>query len=262
MADEPATPTEIEEAIVADPSLPEETPIEESPAEPIEEAPPEPAQEEDKPEVPEEQPPSRREQLRIQQLLQRYGTPPERTQPAPLQRKDALDYQTALDADPEVIRQLEADRQREGQAQYDAGANSTRAEIQTSEWRTILHFDAPRTEEKYGWLNPNDKANFEPAIADAINAEYKHLVGYDEKTGLVDRPGIRYSDFVEAKVELSTRLAKAMTADTVKNVAKQAAQTSLRPDGSSAKRLNLNQAPEDMTLDELYAKIGQTPPKK
>ena len=63
-------------------------------------------------------------------------------------------------------------------------------------------------------------------------------------------------------MELSTRLAKSMTADTAKNIAKQAAQTGVRPDGSSAKRLNLNKAPQQMTTEELYAVLGQKPPAK
>jgi hypothetical protein len=268
MANEPTTNDKVEEEVVlADPAQTPadepagvQPPADESEETPAEAATPEEPNEEEA--IPEEKPPSHREQMRIQQLLQKYGDPRQPQQaPSQAQRNDALDYQTALDADPEVIRQLEADRQREGQAQYQAGAESTRAEIRTSEWRTLLNFDAPQTETKYPWLNPKDKENFEPALADAVNEEYKRLVGYDERTGLVDRPDIRYPDFVEARVELSTRLAKAMNAKTVENVAKQSAQTGLRPDGSSAKRLNLNQAPEDMSIDELYAKIGQKPPK-
>lgn len=262
MAQDDTKPTEVEEEVVED-QTPEVVLAEPSKETEAEETPPEEPKEEsaeNPEEAPaEEKPPSRREQLRVTQLLKRY---PELKQAPSQPNPETLDYNQALEADPEVIQQLEADRQRAGQAQYQAGVDSTRAEIRTSEWRTLLNFDAPQTEAKYGWLNPKDSENFDPAMADAVNEEYKSVVGYDEQTGLVSRPDIRYSDFVEARVELSTRLAKAMTENTTKNVARQSAQTGLRPDGSSAKRLNLNQAPEDMSIEELYAKIGQAPPKK
>lgn len=259
--EEPASPEPAEEAPKEEESTAVEQDTQETPEEseaPAEEQPEEDkAQEEVTNEEPEEKPPSRREQLRIQQLLKKYGPPPEQPQVAPSQQ-EAINYQESLDADPEVIKQLEADRQAYAEAQYRAGADSTRAEIRTSEWRTTLNFDAPQTEAKYPWLNPKDTANFDPAMADAVNEEYKSLVGYNEQTGLVERPDIRYSDFVEARVELSTRLAKAMTADTTKNIAKQAATTGLRPDGSSAKRMNLNKPAHQMTDEELEAKLAQS----
>jgi len=89
-----------------------ETPpiVEDEPEEPVATA----------PVVEEERPPSRRESLRIQQLIDRMKqTAPEPKAQAP--RNDALDYATALDADPEVIRQLEADRTAASDASYNAG---------------------------------------------------------------------------------------------------------------------------------------------
>lgn len=268
MQEDEITNTNVEE-VVADESQPiaEEAVSEQNDAvEEVaeQEAPEEVAQEvqDEAPEKPSADQPSRRETLRIQQLLKKYGPPPERPEPSQFKRDDALDYGTALDADPEIIQRLEADRNAEGQARYQQGQNDVRAELRTSEWRTLLNFDAPSTEAKYGWLNPKDSENFDPALADAVNEEYKAVVGYDEKTGLVSRPEIRYSDFIEARVELSTRLAKSMTANTAKNIAKQAATTGIRPDGSSARRLDLSKAPEDMTTEELYAAMGQKPPTK
>jgi len=234
---EPESPTE--EPVV-------EEPVEEPTEEPIEELPVEEP-------VVEEQPVSRREQLRIQQLLTKYPDLKERVQTPPKN-----EFIENLDADPEVIRQLTEDRN----AQFIAGAETIRAEMKTSEWNTMLNIDTPQVLSTHKWLNPKDTENFQPAIADAVNAEYLSLVGYDQETGMVSNPGIRYSDFIEARVELSTRLAKAMTAESTKNIVKQTASTGLRPDGSSAKRLNLNQAPQNMTDEELYAAIGQKAPKK
>jgi hypothetical protein len=62
-------------------------------------------------------------------------------------------------------------------------------------------------------------------------------------------------------MELVEEIAGQKNAQSVKNIVKQAAATGLRPDGSSAKRLNLNQSEKTMTLEELYAAIGQKPPK-
>jgi hypothetical protein len=64
-------------------------------------------------------------------------------------------------------------------------------------------------------------------------------------------------------MELGEKIGSRRSQATAKNVAKQATQTGLRPDGSQAKKLNLNKAPEDMTLEELYAVTGSVkPPKK
>lgn len=202
---------------------------------------------------------SRRQELAINKILNR--TPPPQPEYRPPVETPTLDYGSVLDAEPDVISQFEQDRTNVRESSFNAGLNQARAEIQTSEWRTMLNIDAPKTEEKYPWLNPKDTLNFEPAIADAVNTEYQTLIGYNPETGLISN-NVRYTDFVEARVELSKRLAEAMTEKTAENIAKQAATTAIRPDGSSTKRLNLNRAPEQMTDEELYASLGQTPPKK
>lgn len=224
---------------------PEEAP---EPTEEVEAAP----QEEDKEEVP--APPSRREQLRIQSLLKKYGPPEQRN--SQFKRTDALDYQTALDADPEVIQQLEADRHREGQAQYNEGLR--RAEF--LDWKTSLKIDAPTIEKTYPVLDAKSP-EFHPAVADAVNNWYLSMSGYDPQTNTVANSNVSYAEFVEGFMELVQETAGQKNAQTVKNVAKQAATTGIRPDGSSAKRLNLNQSEKTMSIDELYAAIGQKPPK-
>jgi hypothetical protein len=195
-------------------------------------------------------PPSRRETLRIQNLLKKYGPPPERPQTAPSQQ--GLNYQEALDADPEVIQRLEADRQATGQSQYNEGLK--RAEYLN--WNTTLKIDAPNVERKYPVLDPNSP-EFHPAAADAINQWYLNMSGFDTETQTVNNPNIGYADFVEGFMELVQETAGQKNAQTVKNVAKQAASTGLRPDGSSAKRMDLTKDPSKMTMEELYASIGQ-----
>ncbi len=250
MQDEPTKDEEVvEEAVADEPQLaqpskgtvePEE--VEEEVAE--EETPAEPEQEE----APAEAPPSNRLLTRAQKLLEKYGPPQQR--PASQPREQVLDYSQALDADPAVIEQLEADRQRVGQSQYNEGLR--RAEF--IEFKTNVRLDLPLIQEKMSKLDPRD--------AETLDREYLYTVGFDPQTQTVRNPNLGYAEFIEARIEMAERMGSSMSVETAKNVAKQAAATGLRPDGSSAKRLNLNQAPENMSIEELYAKIGQTPPKK
>lgn len=218
------------------------------------------AQEETAEEETEEKPPSRRETLRIQQLLGKYGPPPERPQPS--QSSSQLDYQQ-LEADPELIKQLEDDRKATGQAQYNAGLEQAKS----IQFHTRLEIDAPRVEAKYNFLDTSDKEHFDPVRANAMNTLYLQATGYDAgdpERGVpesVQNPNIRYKDFVEAQMEFAEALLADKQVQTSKNIVKQTAQTGLRPDGSSAKRLNLNQSEKTMNLEELYAAIGQKPPK-
>jgi hypothetical protein len=214
-------------------------------------------------EAPTEKPISRRESLRVQQLLQKYGQPQERPKAPSQVSPNALDYGTALDADPEIVKQLETDRQTVSDAAYLEGLRQS----EVKEWKRDLKFEAPVVEEKFPFLNPRDTANFKPAAADAMNQKYLRFIGYnpgDPQKGVpetIQYPDLSYREFVESEMEFVEELATQKVADTTKNIAKQAATTGLRPDGSSAKRLNLNQSEKDMSLEELYAAIGQTPPK-
>lgn len=257
------TNTEVVEEVVA--NEPQNAPEETAPEVPAE-VPETPEEQEEVPEVPEpgqkpeEGQPSRRETLRIQKLLKQYGPPQERVQ-AP--KQEVLDYAQALDADPEVIQRLEADRQSAGQQQYNAGLEQAKS----IQFHTRLEIDAPKVESKYDFLNPQGE-KFHPALADGINSLYLRFAGYQEgdaQRGIPDsvqNPDIRYADTVEMIMELADEIASTKNAQTVKNVAKQAASTGLRPDGSSAKSLNLNKAPSEMTTEELYAALGQRPPKQ
>lgn len=239
----PETPEETTET----PETPEEEPTQETPTE--EETP------EETPETPEgqERQPSRRESLRIQQLLQKMKESKEDTAP---KVPDALDYRQALDADPEVISKLEEDRTKFGQTIRD----QTLEQVKSIQFHTRLEIDAPRVESKYPALDKSSN-DFQPEIADALNTSYLSLVGYDPETDTVKNPNIRYADYIEAQMELAEAIAGQRTQKTAQNIAKQAATTGLRPDGSKAKGLNLNQSPDQMTDEELAAAIAATLPK-
>ena len=234
---EETQPTETEEVE----EIEEES--EQSPDEPTE------AEPEDEPEreVVEEKP-SRRESLRIQQVLEKVkrGDYAPQQQPQP----QGMDYADALDADPEVVQQLEADRQAYAQQSYQQGAQLAQSNL----FHTRLEIDAPKVEAKYPQLDKNSP-DFDPAVADAVNNWYLSTTGYDPQTNTVQSADVRYADFVEGIMELAERAAGEKVARSSKNIAKQAASTGLRPDGSSAKSLDLSKAPGDMTNEELDAII-------
>lgn len=197
--------------------------------------------------------PSRRENLRIQQLIEKMRTQPQ-AQPAP-QRNDGLDYRTALDADDEVINKLETDRQSYGQNQYSEGIR----QAESIQFHTRLEIDAPRVASKFKQLD-KDSSEFNPAVANAINEWYLATAGYNPQTNQVSNANVRYADFVEGIMEMADEIAGQKVQSTTKNIAKQAATTGIRPDGSKAKRLNLNQAPQDMTDEELALAIKRMMP--
>jgi len=259
--EEPIVATELQEA----PEEPEvkEEPKEEAPqAEPEKletEQPEEEKPEEEKPEEPEaaegeEQTPpvSKRKAERLEKLESLVSRLKGEEKPVATPKIEGLDYGTALDADPEVVKQLEEDRQKVAELTFNQGLEQAK----TIQFHTRLEIDAPKIESKYPIFN-KESEDFNPAAANAINSWYLASVGYDAKTDTVANPGIRYADFVEGIMELSDSMAGAKVEKTQTNIAKQAAMTGTRPDGSSAKRLNLNKAPADMSDEELKAVLAQ-----
>jgi hypothetical protein len=230
----------VEEPDQEEPDAPEQV-DEDEPAEGEESEEPEPARQ-----------PSRRESLRIQKLvskLRERGQEPAAEDKKPA--KTGLDYRTALDADDETIDQLEQDRASYGRGQYDEGLKRAEA----IQFRTLLEIDSPRVATKYPELD-KDSDKFHPAVAGSINDFYLGMVGYDGKTGMVQNGSVRYADFVESIMELADEIGVQKTTTSTKNIARQAATTGIRPDGSSAKRLNLNKDPSQMTDEELDAALS------
>lgn len=251
---DPTDPPEEKEVVqdAAEEEAVHEEPSEEETPEEVEE--PEGAEEEETPEpAEEERPPSRRESLRIQKLISKMKQQPQAQQ----YQAQGMDYRQAINADDEVYNQLEADRQQVA----NIGFNEGLSRAQSIQWRTSLELDNPKIEAKYPQLN-KESDQFNPAAADAINSWYLSSVGYDPQTQTVANPGVRYAEFVEGIMELADEMAGARVERTSRNIAQQAASTGLRPDGSTARRMNLNKAPEDMTDEELNAVISQALPKK
>lgn len=249
---------EPEEAEVEEPTEPDAE--EESADEPeaTEEGEPEEpeAEEPETPEAP--KPPSRREQLRIQQLVAKFGNKRPEASPQSIDPSKSLNYAEELDADPEIIKRLEADRQRTADTSYERAETMAR----TMQWETMLNIDAPQVESKYEMLNPKDEEHFHPVLADSLSKWYLNQTGFDPETRTVANPGIRWSEFVDGVFELADEIASSKVATATKNIKSQAAKTGLRPGGTTSKKLNLNRAPEAMTDEELDAMIGMAIPNR
>lgn len=255
----------------ADPTKPNEEPEPENPTPPEEEEASEPEQEEEDPQAApeegEEDPkgPSRREQLRINQLLSKYPNLREQTEEKPkAEQPKSLDLEKELEADPEVIQKLQQDRQAIEAQAYARG----RQEANSLLFHTRLEIDAPRVEAKFPVLDKSSP-KFNPQLATALNTMFLDAVGFkagDPQKGIPDtvqRPNIRYADYMESLFELSHEMGQLEVAESKKNITRQAARTGLRPDGSKAKKLDLTKPPEQMTDEELDAIIAQAiPPAK
>jgi hypothetical protein len=105
----------------------------------------------------------------------------------------------------------------------------------------------------------------DPADAQALDREYLMISGFDPKSQRVARPDISYADFIEGRIEQAERLAANMHINSQKNIAKQAANTGVRPDGGSRPALKIqnagdiaNMSAEDFekNRDAIYKQLG------
>jgi hypothetical protein len=144
-----------------------------------------------------------------------------------------LDYKETIDADEQVISQLSQDRE-----QYATSLQEQTNERLTTElWKRDIKSDLALVKEKLDRLDPSD--------ARAIDREYLLYSGYDQEAGRVANPTISYAEFVEAQIERAEKIAANLNVRTQQNVAKQAAQTGLRPTGGASKATKIS-SPEDI----------------
>lgn len=179
---------------------------------------------------------SPRQQKRVEQLKQsKLDSILERVtqKPKAHQGYKPLDYKEAIDADEQVIDQLAKDRE-----QYATDLQQQTNERLTTElWKRDIKTDLALVKDKLDKLDP--------ASARAIDKEYLLYSGYDPESGRVANPTIGYAEFVEAQIERAEMIAANLNVRTQQNVAKQVAQTGIRPNGTASKAKTIS-SPEDI----------------
>lgn len=149
-----------------------------------------------------------------------------------------LDYKETIEADEQVINQLSKDRE-----QYATSLQEQTNERLTTElWKRDIKTDLALVKDKLDKLDPSD--------ARAIDREYLLYSGYDQERGRVANPTISYAEFVEAQIERAERLASNLNIRTQQNVAKQAAQTGLRPTGGASKATKISSADDIANISD------------
>jgi hypothetical protein len=216
----------------------EETPEEEPKEEP-------PAEEEGEEQAPPQM--SKRKAERLSKLENLVSKLKGDEAPVPVPKPQGLDYKEVLNADEDTIAQFEADRLATAEASFNQGREQSRS----IQFHTRLELDAPKVEAKYPIFD-KESSDFKPETADAINRWYLTSVGYNAEKDTVSNTNVRYADFVDGIMELADSMAGSKVETTKKNIASQAANTALRPDGSTTK-MNLNKLPQDMSDEELKA---------
>jgi len=194
---------------------------------------------------------SHREQMRVKDLLGKYGKPEDPGKP---EVKDALDYDKELATDEETLKKLKDDREKVAATSFNEGLEQAKS----MQFMTRLEIDAPRVEAKYPQLDP-ESPDFKEAAATDVNLLYLQLSGFDPQTQRVQNPNIRYSSFVDTVFALVNDLASQKAREITTTVKKQVAKTGLRPGGSS-KKLDLSKSPEQMSDEELDAYLAQVLP--
>lgn len=258
-AEEPKDPPENEDE---DPKEDPKDPPEDDPKDDPKEDPKDPPEDEEEPAEDPKDPPAKkptRKELRIQDLIHKFKAKeaPVATTPSDPTYK-GMDYAAELNADPELIKKLEDDRQKYLEANMPAPQQRNEASdlAKFNLFQTRLEIDGPKVASKFPQFD-KESDQFNKQAANAVNQMFLSTVGYDPESDTVQNTDLRYAEYVEGLMELAEELAAVKVATTQKNIKKQAAQTSLRPDGSQAKKLNLNQSPENMSDEELDAVINQ-----
>lgn len=227
-----------------------------------------PEDKEEKP-VEEEKPISKRQQYRIDQLIEKLkqnGVDPEEQVPSKKEptKPEGLKYEEELDADEETIKSLNDDREKYGQSMYEQGLKEAEALKQWQnafEFKQMLIAEEPRVLAKYSFMD-KDSEDYDEAAARAMVSKYFNFTGFDANTKTAANP-VSYLEYVDSEMELAQALAERMSRETRENVTKQAAQTGIRPNGSApTRKLDLTKAPGDMSDEELDAFLAQVIPKK
>lgn len=117
-----------------------------------------------------------------------------------------------------------------GQQMFNQGLSQAQMMQNANTFATRIEIDMPKVAQKYDILDQNSDS-FDPGITALLNEEYLRIVGYDPNSGMVQRPDIRYDEYIDTQMEKAERLNSIRRVDSQKNLARQASQTGVRPSG-------------------------------
>lgn len=182
---------------------------------------------------PEEEPerePSRRESKRIQQLIAKMQAS-EQSQSQNFNQPNQNSHNIIDEGEYDIdeINRMASDYANQ---RYQEGLSQAQQLNNANIFSTRLEIDAPQVMSKHPFLDPNSN-DFNKDVADLVNRMYLFTVGYDSRTGSATNMNLRYSEFVDGYVETADILATSKTAGSSKNIAKQVANTGVRPSGVS-----------------------------
>jgi hypothetical protein len=180
-----------------------------------------------------ERPPSRRETKRIQQLIAKMqnqsnnsNLPSPNTNNDPsIARKQRIIDEGEYDLD--EINQMAGNYANE---MYQKGLSQAQQLQNANMFSTRLEIDTPQVMSKHTFLDPSAN-DFNPSVADMVNRMYLNLVGFNPNTGTVSNPNIRYGEFVDGYMDTVDMLSSQNRAESSKNIAKQVANSGVRPNG-------------------------------
>lgn len=149
-------------------------------------------------------------------------------QPQSDQQTKGINYREVMDAPDEVYQQLEQDRE----TVRSQARNEVLDEVRRVQFETNLKLDLPLVQDKLNKLDP--------AAAQALDRAYLQFVGFNPNTGVPAHMDVGYADFIDAQLELAESIASTKVINSQRNIAKQAAQTGVRPDGGGRQGLQIN----------------------
>lgn len=200
--------------------------------------------------VEEPQPVSHRENKRISELTRKLQEANQR--PNQVNQPQSNQIIGEGDYDMDQVNDL---AQQYGEQRYAEGIKQA---SDNTMFMTRLEIDAPKVESKYEQLNPNSD-KFDPGIADYTTQLFYKTVGMKAKadgTFTVENTNIRYSEFIDGMMDAVDALASSRQADSKVNLAKQAAQTGVRPNAVT-KNVYQGDDPKKMTIEQLRTKVNQ-----
>ncbi len=151
-------------------------------------------------------------------------------QPQQTGQHERLDYREAIEAPEEVYQTLERERETIKKESFNEGLEAVKA----IEFKNNIRFDLPLVKDRLDKLDPIDAAT--------LDREYLLTVGFNPQTGAPLHTNVGYAEYINSKLDMMERFVAAKTARSQQNIAKQASQTGVRPDGGTRPSFNITSA--------------------